>query len=62
MSRATTVSGRAREWECWAVFADRLLQRVVRVDPIAADDPGLYDAARILGLAIEDDRGGIIQP
>jgi hypothetical protein len=33
-----------------------------RVDPITADDPGLYDAARILGLAIEDDRGGVIQP
>ena len=56
------VSRHNREWECWAVFADRLSQRVVRVDPIAADDPGLYDAARILGLAIEDDRGGVIQP
>jgi len=24
--------------------------------------PGLYDAARILGLAIEDERGGILTP
>jgi hypothetical protein len=49
-------------WECWAVFTDRIAQRVLRVEPIAADDPGLYDAARILGLAVEDDRGGIFTP
>jgi len=45
-----------RGWECWAVFVDRLSHRVVHVDPIAATDPGLYDAARILGLTIEDNR------
>jgi len=44
-------------WECWAVFTDRLLHRIVRVDPIAATDPGLYDAARILRLTIEQDGG-----
>jgi len=38
------------------VFVDRLSHRVVHVDPIAATDPGLYDAARILGLTIEDNR------
>jgi hypothetical protein len=27
---------------------------------IAADDPHLYDAARLLNLAIEDDKGGVM--
>jgi len=56
------VSRHHHGWECWAVFADRIAQRVLRVESIAADDPGLYDAARTLGLAIEDDRGGIFTP
>ena len=56
------VSRHHHGWECWAVFVERIVQRVLRVDPIAADDPGLYDAARILGLAIEDDRRRIITP
>jgi hypothetical protein len=56
------VSRLKREWECWAVFADRVRQRPLRIDPIAADDPHLYEAARILGLAIEGDRGGLIVP
>lgn len=46
------------DWECWAVFVDRLRQRVVRSgEVIRADDPGLYEAAALLGLGIEDDRG-----
>lgn len=49
-------------WECWAVFSDRLLHQVIQVDPITANDPGLYDAARLLKLSIEDDRGGLITP
>lgn len=56
------VSRLKHEWECWAVFADRARHRPLRIDPIAADDPHLYDAARILGLAIEDDRGALIVP
>lgn len=56
------VSRHHHGWECWAVFADRIAERVLRVEPIAADDPGLYDAARILGLAVEDDRGGVLTP
>jgi hypothetical protein len=56
------VSRHNREGECWAVFAVRLSQHVVRVDPIAADDPGLDDTVRLLALAIEDDRSGVIQP
>jgi hypothetical protein len=51
-----------REWECWALFADRVRCRPLRVDLIAADDPHLYDAARILDLAVEDDRGRLITP
>jgi len=50
------------QWECWAAFADRIGHLPLRVDVVAADDPHLYEAARILGLAIEDDRGGIITP
>lgn len=51
-----------RELECWALFVDRVRYRPLRVDLIAADGPHLYDAARILGLAVEDDRGGLITP
>ncbi len=56
------VSRHHHGWECWAVFTDRIAQRVLRVESITVDDPGLYDAARILGLAIEDDHGGILTP
>src|SRR5207248_4702134 len=46
------------QWECWAVFVDRLHHRVVRSgEVIRADDPGLYEAATLLGLGIEDDHG-----
>lgn len=41
-----------RLWECWAVFSDRVRHRVVRVDTIAADDPGLLDAAKVLDLTV----------
>ena len=56
------VSRLKHDWECWAIFADRARHRPLRVDPIAADDPYLHEAARILGLAIEDDRGRLITP
>jgi hypothetical protein len=46
------------DWECWALFADRLSHRVLRADPIPATTPGLIDAARILRLRIEEDGGG----
>lgn len=49
-------------WDCYAIFADRLRQRHLKVDLIAADDPHLYEAARLLGLAIQTDRGGLIVP
>ncbi len=56
------VSRLKREWECWAIFADRVRHRPLLVEPIAADDPHLYEAARILGLASEDDGGRLIFP
>ena len=56
------VSRLKREWECWAIFAARMRYRPLRVDLITADDPHLYEAARLLHLAIEDERGGLIVP
>jgi hypothetical protein len=45
-------------WECWAIFVDRLRHRVVQSGAvIGPSDPGLYEAAALLGLGIEDDHG-----
>ena len=41
-----------RTWDCWAVFSDRIRYRVVRVDAIAADDPAVLEAARVLDLLV----------
>ncbi|HEY8284633.1 MAG TPA: hypothetical protein VIJ28_09630, partial [Chloroflexota bacterium] len=41
-----------RAWECWAVFDDRLHHQVTRVDAIGARDPGMREAARLLGLRV----------
>lgn len=49
-------------WECWAIFTDRVRQRRLKVDLISADDPHLYEAARLLSLAIQTERGGLIVP
>lgn len=56
------ISRLKREWECWAVFADRVRYRSLRIDVITADGPHLYEAVRLLHLAIEDDRGALIVP
>jgi len=56
------VSRLNRAWECWALFIDRSVVLPQRVIPIAADDPSLHDAARILQLAIEADTGAIVSP
>jgi hypothetical protein len=46
------------DWECWAIFVDRLRHHVVRSGAvIGADEPGLVEAAALLGLGIEDDHG-----
>jgi hypothetical protein len=49
-------------WECWAVFVDRLQHTVIRVEVIPPNHPGLHDAARILGLAIEVAPGRYLYP
>ena len=41
-----------RSWECWAIFSDRLRHRVTRVDTITANDAGLLDAVKVLGLRV----------
>jgi hypothetical protein len=50
------VSRHGAAWECWALFADRLVGDRLPVEPVRADDLGLIVAARHLGLTI--DTGG----
>lgn len=40
-------------WECWAIFADRLMGERLSVQPIEAEDAGLMTAAAHFNLAIE---------
>lgn len=41
-------------WELWAVFHDRMRHEPGEVaEPIRADDPGLVEAATLLGLRVE---------
>jgi len=42
-------------WECWALFADRLVGEQLPVQAVRADDVGLIAAARHLGLMIHLD-------
>jgi len=42
-------------WECWALFADRLVGEQLSVQAVRADDVGLIAAARHLGLMIHLD-------
>lgn len=49
-------------WECWVIFTDRLRHSIVRVDNISANAPGLYEAARILNLAVEAEDGRYLLP
>ena len=51
-----SVSRHGGAWECWALFADRLVGKQLPVQPVRADDAGLMTAARHLGLAIQPDR------
>jgi hypothetical protein len=46
------VSRHGAAWECWALFADRLVGEPLPVEPVRVDDPGLIAAARHLGLTI----------
>jgi hypothetical protein len=38
------------EWECWAIFHDRMLHDPCPHESIFPDDPGLLEAARVLGI------------
>lgn len=42
-------------WECWALFADRLVGEQLPVQAVRSDDVGLIAAARHLGLMIHLD-------
>lgn len=51
------------DWECWAIFADRILHTPGPSETIHPDDPGLIDAARVLGLTIEGvNKGDYLRP
>jgi hypothetical protein len=51
------LSRHSPEWECWALFADRIDGRleIGESRPIAADDPDLLAVARQFGLSVETD-------
>jgi hypothetical protein len=50
------VSRHGAPWECWALFADRLVGDRLPVQPVRVDDRGLITAARHLGLTIPDEQ------
>lgn len=47
-----------RGWECWAVFADRLRHQPEPPTRVEPGDPDLREAARVLGLVVEEHRSG----
>ena len=49
------VSRHGGAWECWALFADRLVGEQLPVQPVWADDAGLVAAAHHLGLTIQEE-------
>ncbi len=49
------VSRHGATWECWALFADRLVGDRMPVQPVQTDDAGLIAAARHLGLTIQEE-------
>ena len=42
-------------WECWAIFADRLVGEQLSVQAVRAEDAGLVTAAHHLGLTIQEE-------
>ncbi len=50
------VSRHGAAWECWALFADRLIGKQLPVQAVRVDDVGLIAAARHLGLTSQPDR------
>lgn len=49
-------------WECWALFSDRLRHTLGLPETIFPDDPGLTEAAALLGLTIEGFEGQYLRP
>lgn len=45
------------EWECWAIYADRIQHRPCMPERILADDPGLIEAAQLFNLKIATFQG-----
>ena len=54
------LSRHSPEWECWALFADRIEGKleIGESRPISADDPDLLAVARHFGLSVETDAPG----
>ena len=48
-------------WECWAIFHDRLRHTPAFAETIFPDDPGLLEAAALLGLTIEGFAGQVLR-
>jgi hypothetical protein len=47
--------GGQTDWECWALFDDRITPDLgITPQPVAPDTPALQEACRILGIDIED--------
>lgn len=50
-------------WECWAIFDTRMVHQPCPTETIHPDDPGLLEAARLLGLTIEGiHTGQVLRP
>lgn len=49
------VSRHGASWDCWALFADRLISEQLPVQPVRADEAGLVATARHLGLGLQPD-------
>lgn len=55
--------GSVRYGECWALFDNRIAKVKLGVSrPITSGDPDLVEAARSLGLTIEDEEGNLVRP
>ena len=50
------------DWECWAVYSNRLNCTPLDPIPIDADDPEVREGADTLGLRIQLDDGRIVMP
>lgn len=42
------------DWECWAIYSDRIVHTVFPTEPIAANDPALLVVASLFSVSLED--------